>query len=116
MAVEFIALASASKEAEWLRDLLYGIPLWPKPIAPISIHCDSAATLAKAYSQVQNGKSRHIGLRHNYVKELITNGVITIDFVRSNQNLTDPLTKGLTKDIVNKTSREIGLKSIELNH
>ena len=70
---------------EWLRDLLYGIPLWPKPITPISIHCDSVATLVRAYSQVYNGKSRNIGLRHSYVRELITNGVITIDFVRSNQ-------------------------------
>ena len=116
MIAEFVALASTSKEAEWLRDLLYGIPLWPKPIAPISIHCDSAATLAKAYSQVYNGKSRHIGLRHSYVRELLTNGVITIDFVRSNQNLADPLTKGLTRDIVNKTSKGMGLKPIELNH
>ncbi|XP_060201820.1 secreted RxLR effector protein 161-like [Lycium barbarum] len=45
IASEFIALASASKEAEWLRDLLYNIPLWPKPMSPISINCDSQATL-----------------------------------------------------------------------
>ncbi|GJU86278.1 putative reverse transcriptase domain-containing protein [Tanacetum coccineum] len=29
-------------------------------LAPISIHCDSSATLAKAYSQMYNGKSRHL--------------------------------------------------------
>nr|GFB96286.1 zinc finger, CCHC-type [Tanacetum cinerariifolium] len=44
------ALAAAGKEAEWLRNLVYEIPLWPKPISTISIRCDSAATLAKAYS------------------------------------------------------------------
>ncbi|GKE28146.1 zinc finger, CCHC-type containing protein, partial [Tanacetum coccineum] len=32
------------------KNLLLEIPLWSKPIAPISIRCDSAATLAKAYS------------------------------------------------------------------
>ena len=95
MAVEFVALASTSKEAEWLRGLIHEIPLWSKPVAPISIHCDSEATLARAYSHVYNGKSRHIGLRHSYVRDLISNGVITVDFVRSNQNLADPLTKGL---------------------
>ncbi|GJS57397.1 hypothetical protein Tco_0652181 [Tanacetum coccineum] len=58
----FVALAAAGKEAEWLRNLIHEIPIWPKPIAPISIHCDSAATLAKAYSQIYNGKSRHLGL------------------------------------------------------
>ncbi|GJZ65425.1 zinc finger, CCHC-type containing protein [Tanacetum coccineum] len=34
---EFVALAAASKEAEWLRNLIHEIPIWPKPIAPISI-------------------------------------------------------------------------------
>ena len=85
--------------------------MWPKPISPISIYCDSAATLAKTYSQVYNGKSRHVGLRHSLVRDLITNGVITIDFVRSKDNLTNPLTKGLTKEVVVKTAQGMGLRS-----
>nr|GEV49467.1 hypothetical protein [Tanacetum cinerariifolium] len=80
---KFVALAAAGKEARWLRNLIYEIPLWPKPISPISIHCDSATTLAKAYYQIYNGKSRHLGVRHSMVHKLITNGVISIDFVRS---------------------------------
>ncbi|XP_047949121.1 uncharacterized protein LOC125194950 [Salvia hispanica] len=51
MESEFVALAAAGKEAERLRNLIYEIPLWPKPVSPISIRCDSAATLANAYSQ-----------------------------------------------------------------
>ncbi|GJR37958.1 zinc finger, CCHC-type containing protein, partial [Tanacetum coccineum] len=50
MEYEFMALAAAGKEVEWLKNLLLEIPLWSKPITPIFIHCDSAATLAKAYS------------------------------------------------------------------
>nr|GEZ06943.1 zinc finger, CCHC-type [Tanacetum cinerariifolium] len=70
---EFVALAVAGKEAEWLKNLLIKIPSWSKPITPISIHCDSAATLARAYSQMYNGKSRHLGVRHSMIRELITN-------------------------------------------
>ena len=102
MESEFVALAVASKEAEWLWDLVYEIPLWSKPIAPISIHCDSAPTLAKAYSQVYNGKSRHLGVRHSMIRDLIMNGVISVEFVRSQQNLADHLTKGLARDLVHK--------------
>ena len=83
MESEFVALASAGKEAEWLRNLIYEIPLWSKPIAPLLIHCDSAATLAKAYSQVYNGKSRHLGVRHSMIRDLIMGGVISVEFVRS---------------------------------
>ncbi|XP_071708837.1 secreted RxLR effector protein 161-like [Rutidosis leptorrhynchoides] len=77
MESKFVALAAAGKEADWLRNLIHEIPLWPKPISPISIRCDSEATLAKAYSQMYNGKSRHLGVRHNMVRELISHVVIS---------------------------------------
>ncbi|GKB99934.1 zinc finger, CCHC-type containing protein [Tanacetum coccineum] len=80
-----VFLLAAGKEAEWLRNLILEIPLWSKPIAPISIRCDSAATLANAYSQMYNGKSRHLGVRHNMIHELITIGVISIEFVKDTQ-------------------------------
>ncbi|GJV38490.1 zinc finger, CCHC-type containing protein [Tanacetum coccineum] len=111
MEYEFVALAAAGKEAEWLKNLLLEIPLWVKPMAPISIRYDSAATLAKAYSQMYNGKSRHLGVRHNMIRKLITNGVISIEFVRSQQNLADHLTKGLARDLVIKSAKGMGLKS-----
>ncbi|GKB30032.1 hypothetical protein Tco_0869433, partial [Tanacetum coccineum] len=102
MESKFVALGDVGKEADWLRNLIYEILIWPKPIAPISIHCDSAATLAKAYSQMYNGKSRHLGVRHSMIRELIIIGVISIKFVRSQHNLADNLTKGLARDLVIK--------------
>ncbi|GJU04002.1 zinc finger, CCHC-type containing protein [Tanacetum coccineum] len=80
--------------------------------APISIRYDSAATLAKAYSQMYNEKSRHLGVRHSMIRELITNGVISIEFVRSQQNLADHLTKGLARDLVIMFAEGMGLKSM----
>ncbi|GJV73657.1 zinc finger, CCHC-type containing protein [Tanacetum coccineum] len=116
MEAKFVALVAAGKEAEWLKNLIYEILLWPKPISPISIHCDSVATLAKAYSQIYNEKSRHLGVIHSMVRELITNGVIFVDFVRSHQNMTDHLTKGLARDLVHKLATGMGLKSIKISN
>ncbi|GJW48338.1 zinc finger, CCHC-type containing protein [Tanacetum coccineum] len=100
----WVILLAAGKKAEWLKNLLLDISLWSKPITPISIRCDSAATLAKAYSQMYNGKSRHLGVRHSMIRELITNRVVSIEFVRSQQNLADHLTKGLASDLVIKSA------------
>ncbi|KAL0451863.1 UNVERIFIED_CONTAM: hypothetical protein Slati_1164400 [Sesamum latifolium] len=104
MEAEFVALAATGKEAEWLRNLLLDIKLWPQPMPAISLHCDSEATMSRALSKLYNGKSRHIGLRHAYVRELITGDIITITFVRSHKNLADPLTKGLARDAVSSTA------------
>ncbi|GJV15962.1 zinc finger, CCHC-type containing protein [Tanacetum coccineum] len=111
---KFLALVTTGKEAEWLRNLILEIPLWYKPIAHIFIRCDSAATLAKAYSQMYNWKSTHLGVRHSMIREMITNGVVSIEFVRSQQNLADHLTKGVARDLVIKSVEGMGLK--ELKH
>ncbi|KAH9736084.1 hypothetical protein KPL71_017967 [Citrus sinensis] len=112
MESEFIALAAAGKEAEWLRNLLFDIMLWPQSMPSISLYCDSEATLSRAYNKVYNGKSRHISLRHEYVKQLIADGVINIVYVRTNKNLADPLTKGLSRDLVKDTSFGMRLKPL----
>ncbi|GKB16519.1 hypothetical protein Tco_0850442 [Tanacetum coccineum] len=110
MESEFVALAAVGKEAEWLRNLILEILLWSKPITPIFILCDIAATLAKDYNQIYNGKSRHLIVKHSMIRELIMNGVISIEFVRSQQNLANHLTKGLARDMVLKSTKRMGLK------
>ncbi|GJU89477.1 hypothetical protein Tco_1301900 [Tanacetum coccineum] len=114
MESKFLALAATVKEVEWLRNLILEISLWCKPIAPISIRRDSAATLAMAYSQMYNGKSRHLGVRHSMIYELIRNRVISIEFARSQQNLDDHLMKGLAKDLVIKSAE--GMRLNRLKH
>ncbi|GJR04813.1 zinc finger, CCHC-type containing protein, partial [Tanacetum coccineum] len=97
MEAEFLALAAAGKEAEWLRNMLLDIELWPQPMPSISLHCDSQSTLSRTYNKMYNGKSRHISLRHAYIKELISNGIITIEYIRSCKNLANPFTKVFQK-------------------
>ena len=112
MESEFVALSTTGKEAKWLRNLIYQIPWWLKPISPISKHCDSVATLAKAYSKVYNGKSLHLGVRHSMVREMATHGIIYFVFVRSQQNLSNHSIKGLARDLVNKSAIRMGLRPV----
>ncbi|GKC81280.1 hypothetical protein Tco_1136997, partial [Tanacetum coccineum] len=44
------------------------------------------------------------GVWHSMIRELITNGVISIECARSQQNLVDHLTKGLAIDLVIKST------------
>ncbi|KAJ9565484.1 hypothetical protein OSB04_001450 [Centaurea solstitialis] len=110
MEAEFIALAVAYKEAEWIRDLLTDLHFWPRPTPSIPMYCDSEATLSRVYNSIYNGKSRHLGLRHNYVRQLIENGTISIVYVKSCGNSADPLTKPLTRDLIGSTTKDMGLK------
>nr|GEW69146.1 hypothetical protein [Tanacetum cinerariifolium] len=51
MEANFLALAAAGKGAEWLRNMLLDIELWPQPMSAISLHCDSQSTLSRAYNK-----------------------------------------------------------------
>ncbi|PHU09682.1 hypothetical protein BC332_21542 [Capsicum chinense] len=110
MESEFIALDKVGEEEEWLRNFLEDIPYWPKPVAPVCIHCDSQAAIGLAESMMYNGKSRHKRRRHNTVRKLLSCGIITVDYVKSKDNVSDPLTKGLSREGVERTSKEIGLR------
>ena len=112
MESEFIALELAGNEAEWLRHFLANIPLGIKPTPSVSMHCDCQVAIAIAKNKTFNGKNRHIQLRHNVVKQLLKDGTISIDYVKSEVNLADPLTKPLGRKLIYETSREMGLKPI----
>ena len=110
MESEFIALDKVGEEAEWLRHFLEDIPIWPQHVFAICIHCDSQSAIGRAQSHIYNGKSRHIRRRHNVVRQIISNGIMTIEYIRSKENIADPLTKGLTREQVSKSLRGMRLK------
>ena len=81
MESKFIALDKASEEAEWLRHFLEDIPIWPQPMPAICIHFDSQSAIGREQSHIYNGKSRHIRRRHNTVRQLLSNGIMTIEYI-----------------------------------
>lgn len=78
---------------------------WSNPTSSTTIYYDSEATLAYLMSKMYSGKSWHIGLRHNYIKQLLRDGVISVTYVKSIENLADPLTKGPARDKIYKISK-----------
>nr|GEU60517.1 ribonuclease H-like domain containing protein [Tanacetum cinerariifolium] len=110
MKSEFIALDKCGEEAEWLHQFVDDIPRWPKPVTAISIHCDSQSAIGRALNIMYNGKSGHICHRHNSIRQLLSTGVISINYVKSKDNITDPLTKGLSRELFSKSSKGMGLK------
>ncbi|GKD52691.1 RNA-directed DNA polymerase, eukaryota [Tanacetum coccineum] len=64
--------------------------------------------MERAKSTMYNGKSRHIRRRHNSIRQLLSTGVISIDYVASKDNIADPFTKGLSRELVSKSSKGMG--------
>ena len=60
-----------------------------------------------------NGKSRHIRRRHNTIRQLLSTRVISVDYVKCKDNIANPLTKGLNKELVENSLKGMGLKPVK---
>jgi hypothetical protein len=57
--------------------------------------------------------SRHIKRQLKSVRKMRNSGVITLDYIHTEKNLTDLFTKGLSRNVIDAASKEIGLRPIK---
>jgi hypothetical protein len=106
MEVELTALDTASAEAEWLRELLSDLPVIEKPMMAILMNCDNQTLITKVNSAKDNAKStRHVKRRLKTVRKLRNSRVIIVSYIQIDKNLTDPFTKGLSRNVIEIASR-----------
>ena len=54
--------------------------------------------------------SRHVKRRLKSVRKMKNSEVIALDYVQTAKNLADPFTKGLSRNVIDEASREMGLR------
>jgi hypothetical protein len=58
-----------------------------------------------------NAKSTiHVKRRLKTVRKLRNSGVITVSYIQTDKNLVDPFTKGLSQNVIEIASREMGMR------
>jgi hypothetical protein len=111
MEAELIALNVASVEAEWLHELLLDLPVVKKLVPAILLNCDNQTVITKVNSAKDNAKStRHVKRCLKYVRKLRNSGVIAVAYVQIDKNLADPFKKGLSRNVIEFASREMGMR------
>jgi hypothetical protein len=62
-------------------------------------------------SAKDNAKStKHVKRRLKSVRKLRNSGVIVVAYVQTDKNLADPFIKGLSRNVIEITSREMGMR------
>jgi len=106
---ELIALNTTCSEVEWLKNFLSEFSIVPRLIFLISVHTYSRSTIEIVKQENANKKmNRHIQIRLKPVQRLLGR-VVILNFVKSEKNLADPLTKGLSRSVVLESSKDMGL-------
>ncbi|TPX57259.1 DNA-directed DNA polymerase [Powellomyces hirtus] len=101
---EYMAYTAAAKEAMWYRTLLHNIRGDDLILAPIVIFCDNQPAQALAENPIAHACSKHIDVRHHFIREALNNKLVKLVHVNTNDNVADILTKHTTSDTVQRHS------------
>jgi hypothetical protein len=111
MKAEPTTLDTATVEAVWLHEVLMDLPIVEKHLPAILMNCGNQMVIVKVDSSKDNMKSsRHIKRRLKSIRKMRNSGLITIDYIHTEKNLVDPFTKGLSRNVIDAASKEMGLK------
>ena len=103
---EYIAAGSCCAQILWIRQQLkdYGIPP-----SCIPIKCDNTSAINLTKNPVMHSRTKHIDIRHHFLKDHVNNNDVVFEFVDTNNQLADIFTKPLSKDQFNKIRIELGI-------
>jgi hypothetical protein len=92
MESEYMSLSDATREAiarhQFFKDLQI---LVNNPI----LYSDNQAALSIAQNPVHYQRSKHIAIRYHFIRHAVQNDQITIDYVPTDEQIADVLTKAL---------------------
>jgi hypothetical protein len=105
---EYMAAASATKEAIWLRSLLTGIGC--EPSGPTILRVDNEGAIKLAENPRHHDLTKHIAVRYHLIRQHIADGTITLMHVPTGLQTADCFTKGLLRDKHGEGMRQLGME------
>jgi ribonuclease HI len=103
---EYMAMSAALQEAKWLQRLVEEIG-WPAA-TPMEFFSDNQAAISiSSNPAVPHARTKHIDLRHHYVRECVQAGRISVQWVSSSKQMADVFTKGLNRQTFQELTEAI---------
>ena len=109
---EYMALSEAAKDATYLRRLL--VELGFAKLGEVTIFCDNNGARKLAENPVSHDRSKHIDVRHHYVRKVLENGEVKIVYTPTAEMAADVLTTGLAKQKHTKCLDLLGMMEIRV--
>ncbi|GJY30578.1 retrovirus-related pol polyprotein from transposon TNT 1-94 [Tanacetum coccineum] len=103
---EYVSAGKACQQALWMKQALidYDVRLDDVPIM-----CDNKGAIDLSKNPVQHSRTKHIEIRHHFLRDNVQKGHISIEKVPSVDNIADILTKPLKRESFNYLRLGLGM-------
>lgn len=113
---EYMAATEAAKEAVWIKSFVNDLGIPNYQIGPVQLQVDNASAIKLTKNPELHQRTKHIAIRHHFIRECVEDGHIQISWIKGTENLADALTKALGRskfeDFINAARLDQGYGSI----
>ena len=89
---EYIAAGSCCAQLLWMKQMLkdYGFDL-----DTIAVFFDNTSAINISKYPVQHSRTKHIEIRHHFIRELVENKTLVLEYIETEKQLADIFTEAL---------------------
>uniref|UniRef100_A0A803LBV2 Uncharacterized protein n=1 Tax=Chenopodium quinoa TaxID=63459 RepID=A0A803LBV2_CHEQI len=109
---EFRGIAKGITEVLWLKKLLRELGYAPKKSC--KLYCDNMAAIRISENPVQHDRTKHVEIDRHFIKDHLDGKIITLPFVRSEDQLADILTKVVSTQAFGQALSKLGVRDLTI--
>ena len=100
------------KEAVWIRKFVGELAVVPSISNPVTIYCDNTGPIVQCKEPRYHKRSKHIQRKYHLTRDYVEKKKVVIAKIPTEDNIVDPLTKGLSQAKHDKHMRSMALKHV----
>jgi hypothetical protein len=104
---EYVSAGVATQQAIWLKRILED---FGEKQEAVNIHCDNKSAIAMAKNPVFHGRTKHIAIKHHFIREAIEDEEVQLSFCKTNDQVADIFTKALPREKFQKLRDALGVQ------
>nr|GFB20704.1 retrotransposon protein, putative, unclassified [Tanacetum cinerariifolium] len=106
---KYIAMSGCCAQILWMRSQLTDYSFY---FNEIPLYCDNCSAIALCCNNVQYSRSKHIDIRHHFIRDQVERGMVKLYFVTTDYQLADIFTKALPRQWFEFILSHLGMKSM----
>jgi len=108
---EYVAACGGACQGVWLSRLI--AELMGRDVQKFRLLVDNKSAIELSKNPVFHEKSKHIDTRFHYIRECVSNGQLDVEYVRTENQLADILTKALPRIRFVELRQKLGIIKLD---